>query len=117
MVLRAHELLTHPDYVDNIETCNWRTPDSDFEDRKEGAHLTLEEVCEMGQTIIKYYDRRKDSALDKLCEETVDSLLMIDQMVRQLPPELLHKWMKIKLERTIERYHTPGTAYDDTAQY
>jgi NTP pyrophosphatase (non-canonical NTP hydrolase) len=109
--------MTDPEFVQDIETCNHFNEDSSVKDQVYTAMLVAEELNELGQALIKLYIREKPSAADKVHEETVDVLLMIDQLIRMSDESLLRKWMKIKLDRTIERYHTNPESYDDKAQY
>lgn len=89
-----------------LNTVNWRTSESSFEDRRHGGHLAAEEAAEFIQRVIKYYDRKQsDKNLDNLCEETADLILMIDQLVRTLPTGPMLDWMNAKVNRTISRYH------------
>ena len=99
------ELLSSLD-TSKLNTVNWRTSESSFEDRRHGGHLAAEEAAEFIQRIIKYYDRKQsDKNLDYLCEETADLILLIDQLVRTLPADLMLDWLNVKVNRTISRYH------------
>lgn len=111
------KLLSDAKFASQIETCNWRDGDTPFDEQGYGAHLLAEEMHELGQAIIKYYTRRKQAAYEKVHEEAIDTLLMLDQLLRMLSEDELQRWMKFKLDRTIERYHSPDSMYDDSAQF
>lgn len=108
------QLLNRPEIQSKLDVVNWRTQDTSRAEQAEGALLTAEELSELVQAVIKYYVRRKNHAVHKVIEESVDVILMMDQMVRMLPEDELLSWVDMKLDRTIARYHTVGSTYDDT---
>lgn len=108
------ESLNRPE---DLRIMNWRTTDHSLEDQQQAANLVNEELAELIQANIKLFCRHKPAALEKVAEETADVILMLDQLVRLLPKELILKYLHEKTDRTIERYHTHDSTYDDTAQF
>ena len=101
----------------DLDIMNWRTTDHSLEDQQQAANLVNEELAELIQANIKLFCRHKPAALEKVAEETADVILMLDQLVRLVPKELILKYLHEKTDRTIARYHCHDSDYDDTAQF
>lgn len=115
MSLRLNQLLDCLDDED-LDTINHRQTATPQTEQAYVADLVNEELAELIQANVKHFVRHKVGALDKVCEEAADVILMMDQLVRLLPPERVQFYLLAKTQRTIERYHTADSTYDDRAQ-